>query len=228
MLARTSSFEKNWSNSGRFKDMKDLKGLRVALSGPGNSNTASLFYAIKPAGLNYGDMSITNLAYPAQVAAMGNNAIDLSIILEPFASAMVASKIGVRVRGDDEIDPEHQLACLLFSEKFAGNRDLAVRFLRAYLRGIHFYLDALKDGKLAGKNADEVIAILIENTSVKDAKILRSITPSGVDRNGTVNQASLQKDLDFYTAQGWIKGKVDLNKIVDQSFIQEAVRTLKK
>jgi len=202
--------------------------LRIALSGPGNSNTASLFYAIKPTGLTYADMAITNLAYPAQVTAMANNAIDLSIILEPFASAMVASKTGVRVRGDDEIDPEHQLACLLFSEKFAGNRDLAVRFLRAYVRGIHFYLDALKDGKLAGKNAEEVIAILVENTSVKNPAVLRNITPSGVDRNGAVNQASLQKDLDFYASQGWIKGKVDLDKIIDQSLIQEAVRTLKK
>jgi NitT/TauT family transport system substrate-binding protein len=215
-------------DSGRFKDMKDLKGLRIALSGPGNSNTASLYYAIKPTGVKYGELTITTLGYPAQVTAMANNAIDVSIILEPFASAMAAKGVGVRVRSDDEVDPEHQLACLLFSGQFAARRDLAVRFLRAYLRGVQFYRGALKDGKLAGANAEEVISLIIANTVVKDPKVLRSITLFGVDPNGAVNAASLQKDLDFYATQGWIKGKVDLGKIVDQTFVQEAARTLKK
>jgi NitT/TauT family transport system substrate-binding protein len=215
-------------DSGRFKDMKDLKGLRIALSGPGNSNTASLYYAIRPTGVKYGELTITTLGYPAQVTAMANNAIDVSIILEPFASAMAAKGVAVRVRSDDEVDPEHQLACLLFSGQFAAKRDLAVRFLRAYLRGVQFYRGALKDGKLAGPNAEEVISLIIANTVVKDPKVLRSITLFGVDPNGAVNAASLQKDLDFYATQGWIKGKVDLGKIVDQSFVQEAARTLNR
>jgi NitT/TauT family transport system substrate-binding protein len=216
---------KDLVDSGRYKSLKDLKGMKLASSGPGNSAMATFYYALKSVGLQMSDISTVNLSYPTHVTALSNKAVDGSFILEPFVSAAVAKGVAVRVDSDDRIDPNHQLATILFSGKFAAKREIAVRFLRAYLRGIDFYLGALKDGKLAGKNAEEVIAILIENTAVKDPKVLRSITPSGVDPNGTVNQASLQKDLDFYTSQGWIKGKVDLNMIVDSSFIREAVRT---
>ncbi len=214
-------------DSGRYKSFKDLKGLMIGLSGPGNSNTASLYFALKKAGLPYDSVKITNLAYPAHITAMSNKAIDVSIILEPFATSAISRGIAVKVAGDEEVEPEHQLANIIFSENFNAKKDVAVRFLRAYLRGVRFYLGALKDGKIAGSNADEIIAVVIENTAIKDPKILRSITPYGVDRDGAVNGASLQKDLDFYATQGWIKGNVDLKKIIDQSLVQAAAKSLK-
>ena len=42
-----------------------------------------------------------------------------------------------------------------------NQRDLAERFMRAYLRGVRVYNDALKDGRLAGPRANEVIPILV-------------------------------------------------------------------
>ena len=130
------------------------------------------------------------------------------------------------VKRDDEVEPHHQLANILFSEAFSAKRDIAIRFMRAYLRGGRYYVRALKDGRLAGATADDVINILIEFTPVKDAAVLRSITPSGMDPDGAVNVTSLQKDKDFYASQGLIKGDVDLNKIIDMSFVEEALKTL--
>lgn len=217
---------KDLIDSGRVKDLKDLKGLRVALNGPGNSNTATLNYALASAGLKYSDVIIIDLNMPDHVTALANKSIDASNGLEPFASTAIARGIAVRFRSDDQIDPHHQLANILFSDNFAKKPDIGVRFMRGYLRGARFYLGALKDGKLAGKNADEVIAILTEFTAVKDPEVLRNITPSGIDPNGEVNVASLQKDLDFYATQGWITGKVDLGKVVDHSFVRAAAKSL--
>ena len=39
----------------------------------------------------------------------------------------------------------------MYAEKFAEERPkVAVSFMRAYLRGVRFYNDAMKDGQLAG------------------------------------------------------------------------------
>jgi NitT/TauT family transport system substrate-binding protein len=200
--------------------------MKIAMNSPGISNTATLQYALMSVGLGYGDVSTVDLNFPDHISALANKSVDASIVIEPFASYAVAKGLAVRVKSDDEIDPGHQLANILYSERFAQRKDVATRFMRAYLRGARFYLKALGAGRLSGENAEEVIAILNEFTSVKDPAVLRAITPSGIDPNGTVNIKSLQKDLDFYRSQGLILGPVDLGKIVDPSFAREAAQSL--
>jgi NitT/TauT family transport system substrate-binding protein len=98
--------------------------------------------------------------------------------------------------------------------------------MKAYVRGIRFYVKALKDGRLAGETADEVIDILTEYTPQKNKDLLRKITPTGMDPDGKVNTASLQRDVDFYIAQGLVETKVDVSKIVDMSFAEDAVKAV--
>ena len=83
----------------------------------------------------------------------------------------------------------------------------------------------MKDGHLAGPNADAVISIIATHTPFKD-QVLRAITPPGNDPNGRVDVKTLQHDLDFYASQGLITGKVSLNDIVDHSFVEAALKTL--
>ncbi len=217
---------KDLVESGRFKTLKDLKGMKIAMNGPGISNTATLHYLLTANGLTQADVSTVDLNFPDHIAAFANKSVDAANNLEPFISLAVARGLAVRIISDDQIDPNHQLANILFSDAFSGKRDVAVRFLRAYLKGARVYIKALKDGKLAGETAEEVIAILTEFTAVKDANVLRGITPSGIDPDGEVNAASLQKDLDFYRTQDQIKGEVDLQKIIDPSFVREAAKSL--
>ena len=63
---------------------------------------------------------------------------------------------------------------MMFSPGFAKT-DAAKRFMVAYLKGVRDYNDALKEGHLAGPNADEVVAVLTEYTPIKDAAIYRAI-----------------------------------------------------
>ena len=115
----------------------------------------------------------------------------------------------------------------MYSEKFAEEQPkLAASFMRAYLRGVRFYNDAMKDGRLAGPTAEEVIAILVESTRVKDPAVFRAITPAGNDPNGRVNAASLKHDQDFYRELGLLTGNVDVDKVVDYSFADAAVKAL--
>jgi NitT/TauT family transport system substrate-binding protein len=213
---------KDLVENGRFRDLRSLKGMRIAMNAPGVSNTSTLNTALRSVGLNYGDVTTIDLAFPDHLIALQNKSVDAGVTTEPTATEAVAAGVAVAVEGDDQIDPGHQIAVLLYSEDFARRREAATRFMRAYLRAVGFYNRALSHGRLAGETADEVIDIITEYTPLKDRAVLRAITPTGCDPSGHVNSASLQRDLDFYASQGLIKGSVDLHAIVDDSFIEAA------
>ena len=98
--------------------------------------------------------------------------------------------------------------------------------MRAYIRAVRFYNDALRNGRLDGPTADEVIAILSESTPIKSREIYKLITPTGMNPDGRVNKASLIYDLAFYMEQGLIKGIVNLDDVIDGSFVEAALKEL--
>lgn len=217
---------KDLVDSGKFKTLADLKGLKIAGNAPGVSNTAMLNVMLTSVGLIYSDVNVLNLAFPDHLVALQNKSVDAGATIEPIATLAVAGGHAVEIMRDDQIYPNHQIATLIYAEDFAKKRDLATRFMKAYVRGIRFYLKGLKDGRLTGETADEVIDILTEYTPQKNKDLLRRITPTGMDPDGKVNTESLQRDLDFYAAQGLVETKVDVSKMVDMSFADDAVKAL--
>ena len=85
---------------------------------------------------------------------------------------------------------------------------------------------SVKDGRMIGPNADEVIAILAQTTQIKDPAIYKSITPTGMNPDGKVNVDSLAADLAFYKEQSLIEADVRADQIVDHSFVELALRQL--
>jgi len=218
---------KDLVDSGRYKTAKDLKGMVLALAGTGVSSMTTLNEFIKPYGVKYSEVRILDMSFPQHVVALHNKAIDASITTDPSATVAIRDGVAVKAVTDDRVIPKHQIAVLLYSEDFAQKRpDVAKRFMRAYLKAVRFYNGALKDGRFAGRNADEVIAILTKSTPIKDAAVFRAITPNGCDPNGLVDEPSLKKDLDFYREQGLINGAVTVDQVLDGSFAQAAVKEL--
>ena len=167
------------------------------------------------------------MPFPQHVLALSNGAVDASITTEPSATEAIKRGAAVRLMSDDVIYPNHQLAVVMYGGDFIRDQpEAAKKFMRAYIRGVRYYNDALKDGRLAGPNAEDVIAILTESTSIKDPEIFKTITPNGVNPNGEANLASLRKDLAFYKAQGLVTGKVTIEQAVDNSFVDAAIKEL--
>ena len=100
------------------------------------------------------------------------------------------------------IYPGQQTAVALYADEFIKRRDVAQKFMNAYLRALRDYNDALKGGRLAGPGAEEVIAILNEYTRIKDPKVYRDMTPFAANPDGHVNKVTLQNDYDFFKAAG--------------------------
>ncbi len=218
---------KDHVDSGRFKTLKDLKGMKIAGSAPGSASTSTLNEMLKKAGLKTSDVDRIFMGFPQHVLALQNKAVDAALTTEPSATKAVQSGAAVRIMGDDEAYPNHQLAVVLYSANFAQEKpDAARRFMRAYLRGVRDYNDVLLDGKLAGPGSDEVIAILTEKTAVKDAAIYKAITANGCNPNGKVHEASLKNDLQFFMDEGQIQGKASIEQVVDNSFVEAALKDL--
>jgi NitT/TauT family transport system substrate-binding protein len=213
--------------SGRFKTIQDFKGMKFAMNAPGVSNTATLNALLTSAGLKYSDVETVNLPFPEHVTALRNKSVDASASVEPGPTIAINNGYARLVKSDDQVIPHHQIAVLLYSEDFATRKaDAARRFMRAYLRAVRFYNGALKDGRMAGPNADEVIAILAESTPIKDPAIYKAITPTGMNPDGRVNTKSLADDYAFYRSQGLIKEEVSIDQVVDNSFVEAALQSL--
>jgi NitT/TauT family transport system substrate-binding protein len=218
---------KDLVDSGRYKSLKDLKGMKIAGSAPGSGSTSTLNEALKKGGLKYSDVDRIFLAFPQHVLALQNKAVDAAMTTEPSATKAVQSGAAVRVMGDDVIYPNHQLAVVLYSGNFIKkNPDAAKRFMRAYLHAVRDYNDALKDGKLTGPGAEEVIAILTEYTNVKDPAVYRVISVQGCNPDGTVDVPSLKNDLAFFKSEGLVKGEVTVDQALDNSFAAAAAKEL--
>ncbi len=218
---------KDLVDSGRYKTLKDLKGMKIAGSAVGSASTSTLNEALKTAGLKPADVERVFLGFPQHVIALQNKAVDAAMTTEPSATKAVQAGVAVRIMGDDVIYPNHQLAVVLYSGDFIKkNPDAAKRFMRAYLRAVRDYNDGLKDGKIAGPNADEVVAILTEYTAIKDAALYRTISPQGCNPDGHVHEASLKNDLQYYKDEGQIKGNVTVDQALDNSFVEAALKDL--
>jgi NitT/TauT family transport system substrate-binding protein len=215
-------------DSGRFKSFKDLKGMKIAVGTFGSANSSAVNEALKRGGLTWADASMVELAFPQHLPAYANKAVDASMTNEPTSSQAVKDGLAVRVAGNDEIYPNQQTAVVLYSEVFTRERpQLALKFMRAYVKAVREYNDALQDGRIAGPNAEEVISILTEFTFIKDANTHRQITPAAIDPDGSLSLAGLRNDLQFFKEQKLIQDPgITVERIIDTSFVEKAVSEL--
>ncbi len=222
----TLVIRKDHVDSGRYKELSDLKGMTLAAAAQGANSESQLNIALQKGGLAYEDVNVVFLAYPEMYAALANAAIDGAINNEPTVSRMVRDGVAVRAT-ETPLFPGYQTAVVLYSEGFAEDRrDVAQRFMRAYIRAVRDYNDALTDDGFTGPTADAVISALTEYTAVKEADIYRNMTPFVVNPDGVLGADTLAADLEFFKSRGLVPAEVELAPYIDTSFAEAAVESL--
>ena len=214
-------------DSGAIKGLGDFKGHKIAFTAPGANDSAVMDEALRKVGLSYNDVDPVFLGLPPQIAAFANGAIDASIMPEPFLSAVIKVGSAAQLAPVSSLRDNDQVGVVIYSDVFTTKRpEVAKKLMKAYLRGVRYYDAALKDGKLAGPNASEVIADIAKYSSLHDLALIASIIPSAINPDGWVNADSLKKDLDFYKAQGMVKGNITVDQVLDRSYVDWAVQPL--
>src|SRR6201996_1614051 len=209
----------------QIKSPADLKGRTVALAGSGVGTTNEVAWAemAKTAGLKDGDVTLQNLSFGDSVAALASGSVDAAYLIEPLMQSAEQKGIGKLFLTGDKMYPNQQVAVLLFGPDFAIKRkDVAERFMVAYLKGVRAYNDAFR------KNIDRagVAAILSKNTTVKSLPLYDKMIMPGLDPNGKVNAAGMANDMRWFLSKGYLKEEVDVTKAIDPSFAEAAVKKL--
>ena len=221
-LYQTVFMRKDLIDSGQFKSLKDLKGMRMGFAAQGVTSLSLLNEAAKFAGIKFEDVIPVYLSFPQQIAALQNKALDGTFLIEPQATVAVNARYGVRFMDTNEFYPHQQISTIFYSEKFAIQRkDIAEKFMRAWLRGVRTYNDSIKGGKIAGVGADEVVATMAKSFNMNPT-LVREMYSQAVNVTGAVNAAGIQKDLDFFLKQGWVTGQIKASDVIDMSFAQKA------
>lgn len=212
-------------DSGKFKDVSDLRGLKIAIPATGTAPERPLYLWLQKGGIDPKDVRIEQVAFPDQIPALQNGSIDAAVSIEPSLHKAVESGAAERIAGTSDVFPDQQTSGILFGDRFADDRETAEKFLVAYLKGVRFYNDALRGGKLAGARGDEVARILAKHTGT-DAQLFKTIVLHGVDPDGKSNVASLEADLRFWKDQGYVKGDVSVRDALDESLVDAAAKRL--
>src|SRR3989442_2284072 len=221
-LYQTVFMRKDLIDSGEFKSLKDLKGKRLGFAAQGVTSLSLLNEAARFAGIKFEDIVPVYLSFPQQIAALQNKALDGSLLIEPQATVAVNAGYGVRFMDTNECYPYQQISVIFYSDKFATQRkDVADRFMRAWLRGVRSYNDAIKGGKIAGTGTDEVVRTMAKSFNMNPA-LEREMYSQAVDGSGAGNAAGVEKDLDFFLKQGWVTGQIKASDVIDMSFAQKA------
>lgn len=205
------------------KSAKDTRGLKVSIAARDIVPEYSLDAYLRTGGLTINDVTVVTLAFPDMIAAIANGSIDVAVPTEPTATRILDAGAGVLITRTDTVVPGEQTAVILFSEKLAKQTDVAVRFMKAYLQGARLYTDAF-DKKDVAKRKD-VVDILAKATKLDAALIERLVVP-GIDPNGAVNVQSLDAAQQYFVKKGSQDKPVDMAKVVDMSFANEAVKQL--
>lgn len=202
----------------------NLRGKSIAIPSKAGSafyNTANLLEA---QGVALSEVQIVELSYSNMVAALATGAVQAAYIIEPFLSQVIRAGDAVDVSnvGDFTSEGSAQINVpIVYSEKFAQNRELAQAFMTAYMRGVRVYNDAfVKD-----IDKDKVIEIMARRAGI-DPEIVRSSFPAGLDPNQEINLDDINDMQAFFVEHGFLDEVVPLDDLVDTSFAEAAVAEL--
>lgn len=222
---QTVFIRKDLVESGRYRTLKDLKGLRMGYAAAGVTSLSLMNEAAKAAGIAYEDVIPVFMPFSNMVAAMENKALDGALLIEPQETVLERLGIGLRMQNTNDFYPNQQISVIFYSDRFAVERkDTALRFMRGWLRGARAMSDAIEDGRISPR-AEKALAVLSKELNMP-RDILLAVYMNAVDADGGLSRESMDKDYAFFRAQGWVTEPVDLDKVIDLSFAKAAVQAL--
>jgi len=202
----------------------DLRGRKLGLSARGTGSEVLYSELLKKGGLTLEDVEVVQLNFAEQAAALGTGAIDVGSVGEPAATLALERGVARVWSRSDEIVPYYQTALIWAGPHFVAQPDVARRFMIAALRAVRLYNDAFFKNIPSAR--EEVIPIFIKHTPVKDRALYDRMVFQGLDPDGVVYRESIENDMRFYVETGQLQAPVDLNRVLEPRFAEEAVRAL--
>jgi NitT/TauT family transport system substrate-binding protein len=214
---------------GGLRSLAALKGKRIGITQLGSTFHYHLGNVLEKEGLSLADVKILPLqAMSAAMEALRGKQVDAVVLPQPFPGTAEEQGFGKIIAWSGDLFA-WQATAVFYSQKFAADRDRAVRFMKGYVRSSRFYHDAVlvqKDGRIQpGPGYDDVVAITAKYTAAKPEVIKLGFPYQ--DRNGRLLAGDIAKQMAWWVKHGFIKRALPLGDIVDTRFVESAVQELK-
>ena len=213
---------------GGLRQIADLKGKRVGITTLGSTFHYSLGNILEKSGLKLEDVRVVPLqTMPAAIEALKGKQVDAILLPQPFPGTAEAQGFGKILFWAGDLHP-WQTVAVFYSRKFAADRQRAVAFMKGYVKASRYYFDAVlvqRDGRPApGANYDEVVRVTAKYTGARP-EVIRLGFPFQ-DRNARLLVTDIERQMKWWTDNGFMKRTVALKGIVDTSFVEEAVKAV--
>jgi len=205
---------KDMAEGGKIKQVRDLKGLKLAAFAKGTITDYVLDEILAYGGISQKDVDVQYLAPPNIVKALAGKAIDGGILAEPWVAKAELEGVAVRFALTDPVASlkDQQTATILFGGKFVRERrETARRFVQAYLEGVGYYTER------GGTKDEEIVGILAKATGA-DQESLRRATAVVLARDGRPDAAGLAKMQEWFLRRGLQERKMAIDQVVDLQF----------
>jgi NitT/TauT family transport system substrate-binding protein len=212
-------------DSGAITRPASLKGMKIGIASRGVAVETSLNAFLQQDGLSVADLDVVTLSFTDQVTALANSGIDLAITPEPSLTTAEASGAAHIWLRSDAMLTGHVTAVVMYGAKFVAEQpDVAKRLLVAYLRAVRDYNDAFFKNDPAAR--EFAVSALIKYTPLKERGLYDRIVFTGLDPDGRVPLSSVEMDQAYFLDSGQQQQRLDLTKVLDMSYADEAVRIL--
>ena len=212
-------------DSGKVKNPSDLKGLKIGVFNKGSTVDMTTQMILAAAKLQPSDVTFQYTSFDESVVALGNNAIDAAVLVEPYVTASAEKGFTARMWGASDLIGTMQTTMVNFSPDFAAKRqDTGNRFMEAYLKGSRDYMDAVTQGK----DWDTIVGMLTKPTGISDPALFKKMTLIVNNLNGEPDIESLKTQQKWYADHGFVQTITPLDPFFDRSFLDHALAVVGK
>jgi NitT/TauT family transport system substrate-binding protein len=218
ILVRNDAWE-----SGAIRRPADLRGRTIELGPDGSPIMALMMGVLREGGLTLRDVNaVQRVRTPADMFALLRNQVVEAIGLpEPGASAAQREGLGRKWMSAQQINPGAQELFLGASARFLSeNRDLARRFLVAYLRG-------QQDVTREGPNwTAATLQTFVSRSGYTEAQARDFQGPPYPGALGRINVQAVEAQQQLWQSMGRITQTIDVRQVIDESVLNEARRVV--
>lgn len=202
----------------------DLKGKKVAHPGAGSATIYMMGKYLEREGLTLKDVEIVYMPFPDMRAAFSRKAIDAMVGPDPFPTVYQGEGLAVILtRVAEFLKPDIEVSSVFYYSDWAEKNSQAAKdFMVAYLKGVREYHEAAN----RGRNRAEVMDTLVKYTAIKDRALFDKMEWMFIDPNGQVSKESIKDQQDWYVKNGLVPKKVDVDAVVDESYVKYALEKL--
>ena len=203
-----------------IKSYADLKGKRLAITGPTDPLNYVLSRMLAANGLKPADYEMISLGgAPQRLAAVQKGGVAGSLINQPSDFIALASGFSSLGLSTDYVDNFQYTITGTRRDWAQKNRSLVVRFLRAYVRACEFFYEP--------RNKEAVVRALAEKTKserdeAEKTYALYMQTKKTIPRDGGVDVQGARRVAENWKEFGLQKMPPAVDSVIDLSYLAEA------